>query len=458
MPDVLTALSQAVWNWQSGARARRVTPRLSRHEILRRLAAYDFAQARPLAEVAADALDLLENGSLHATHPRYFGLFNPSVRPAGVAGEALAALYNQQLGAFWHAPAASEIERLTLAWLARRIGPGFCAGACFTTGGSEANLTGVLFALARAFPGFAERGLLDTPARPVFYASDQAHDSFVKIARITGLGASALRRVRSDARLRFDVGELRHSIARDRAAGCAPFLVVATAGTTASGAIDPIGELAEVCAAERLFLHVDAAWGGLALLSDELRRHLSGLERADSVTWDAHKTLPVPMGAGMFFSRAGGVAEAVFGVETAYVPDAEPGTCDAYQRTVQWSRRFVGLKVFLTLAELGATGVAALVDHQTSLAALLRERLRSAGWRIVNETPLPIVCFARDGVSSDRIAAIARGVAAEGGAWISDVRIHGERYLRACITNHESEHEDVCALLAALARALERAA
>ena len=270
--------------------------------------------------------------------------------------DALAALYNPQVAAWWHAPAASEIERHTLAYLSSLVGfASSDAAAMFTTGGSEANLTGVLLALASAFPDYPRDGLVGLAGRPVLYASDQAHDSFVKIARVTGIGERALRRVRSDARQRLDVGDLRRQIARDRAAGQVPFCVVGTAGTTATGAIDPLPALADLCRAEGIWFHVDAAWGGLALLSDRLRPHLAGIERADSVTWDAHKTLPIPMGAGMFFCRDPSAGRAVFSVHTGYVPDALAGRDDLYQHSLQWSRRFIGLKVFLTLAELGAT-------------------------------------------------------------------------------------------------------
>ena len=373
-----------------------VRPTLSERELTTRLAAYDFEQPRGLEETVEDVADLLERGSLHATHPRYFGLFVPGVREAGVAGDALAAMYNPQLAAWWHGPAAAHVERRTLAFFRARIGLPESAFACFTTGGSEANLTAVLSALAARFPRHPEEGLGDT--KPVFYASDQAHDSFVKIARTAGLGARAMRRVRSDAGQRLDVEALGHMIAADRARGETPFLVVATVGTTATGAVDPLTRIADLCRREGLWLHADAAWGGIALLSKGLQQCVSGLDRADSVTWDAHKTLPVPMGAGMFFVRDRRHTEAVFSVHTAYVPDSQPGTLDAYQQTTQWSRRFIGLKVFLTLAELGREGVERMIDGQAAMADLLRQALRASGWTITNDTMLPVVCFCDDEV------------------------------------------------------------
>jgi glutamate/tyrosine decarboxylase-like PLP-dependent enzyme len=433
-----------------------VTPSLSRADIVDRLRRYDFAAPVALDAIARDVEALLAHGAVHAGHPRYFGLFNPTVRAAGVVGDAIAAIYNPQVGGWWHAPAANEIEQATLAWFVRRAGLDPArATAMFTTGGAEANHLGVLVALSRRFPAFGEVGARGLPGAPVFYASDQAHDSLVKIAHATGLGRGALRRIRSDARQRLDVADLRAQLARDRAGGAAPFLVVATAGTTATGAIDPLDAIAELCAAESLAFHVDAAWGGTALLSDALAPHLAGISRADSITWDAHKTLPVPMGAGMFFARGRAATAAAFHVHTAYLPDGAPDTMDLYQHSLQWSRRCIGLKVFTTIAELGAPGIAALVDHQVAMAAVLRDELVAAGWVIENDSPLPIVCFSHRSLAPtrDRVPALVRAIVARGEVWLSEIRRSPDHHaLRACITNVDTTAADVRALVAALER------
>jgi glutamate/tyrosine decarboxylase-like PLP-dependent enzyme len=451
-------LVRATERWAGRLRELRATPTLSRRAILERLARYDFAEGAALEAIARDVEDLLSHGAVQSSHPRYFGLFNPTVHAAGVVADAIAALYNPQLGGWWHAPAAAEIERAALAWFVRRAGlDPDDATAMFTSGGSEANHMAVLVALTRRYPGFAETGARGAPAAPVFYASDQAHDSLVKIAHASGLGRTALRRIPSDAKQRLDVGKLRATIASDRAEGLAPFLVVATAGTTASGAIDPLDAIADVCDLEKLSLHVDAAWGGAALLTDQLVHHLAGIARADSITWDAHKTLPVPMGAGMFIARGRAVTEPAFHVHTGYVPDGEPGTVDPYQHSLQWSRRFIGLKVFMTLAERGERGIAALVDHQVARAALLRTELAAAGWSIENDSPLPIVCFSHPalGPTGERVPALVRAIVARGVVWVSEVRYAGRCAVRrACITNVDTTDADVRALIAELARGL----
>jgi glutamate/tyrosine decarboxylase-like PLP-dependent enzyme len=451
-----SALVTATQQWTDRVRGLPVTPTLPRRAILDRLARYDFAAPVALAELAGDVEDLLAHGTVHATHPRYFGLFNPTVRAAGVVADTIAALYNPQVGGWWHAPAANELEHAALAWFVRRVGLDPAEStAVFTSGGSEANHMGVLAALTRRIPGFAASGARAATGAPVFYASDQAHDSFVKIAHATGLGRGALRRIRTGPRHQLDVAALRSEIARDRAAGRLPFLVVGTAGTTASGAIDPLDALAAVCRDEELSLHVDAAWGGIALLTDRLAHHLAGIARADSVTWDAHKTLPVPMGAGMFIARGRAATAAAFAVHTAYLPDGEPGTVDLYQHSLQWSRRCIGLKVFMTLAELGAPAIAAMVDHQVAMTALLRSELAAAGWTIENDSPLPIVCFSHPALAADRAGALVRTVVARGEVWLSEVRPpSGPSVLRACVTHADTTADDVRALIGALAAGL----
>ena len=436
-----------------------ITPRATPGELRGRLQqAFDFRSPRPLGELIPQVAAILREAGLHTAHRRYFGLFNPGVRPAGVAGDALAAAFNPQLAAWPHAPAANEIERHTLLWLAGRFGldPQACA-AHFTTGGAEANLTGVLVALTRSFPGYGERGLRALPAQPVFYVTGEAHHSFQKIAHSSGLGREAAHAVPVDAELRMDPAALEHRIAEDRAAGQAPFLVAATAGTTAAGIIDPLEELAALCAREGLWLHVDGAWGGAAALSPGMRGHLRGLERADSLTCDAHKWLAAPMGAGMFFCRHPQAVAESFRVAASYMPDPTRETADPYVSSVQWSRRFIGLKVFLTLAELGEQGLAVMIERQASLGEELRGRLQKAGWSLVNRTPLPVVCATHPRILEGRttVRAVVERVQARGQAWVSEVLLAGRTpAVRACITNYRTTSDDLAFLVEELGRAL----
>ncbi|HEX4498318.1 MAG TPA: pyridoxal-dependent decarboxylase [Thermoanaerobaculia bacterium] len=467
--ELWSRLVEAIESYLNGVGEARVAPPLDVEAIRGALAPFDFE--RPVAPVAAldFAVESLWRWQVHAPHPRYFGLFNPAPATMGIAGDALVAAFNPQLAAWSHSPMAAEIEQHLIRALGGRFGfdPARLEGT-FTSGGAEANHTALLTALTRAFPEIGRRGLRALRSQPVFYVSPEAHHSFLKAARLCGLGTEAVREVRVDAALRMIPEELAARIAEDRAAGCAPFLVVATAGSTSAGAVDPIAGIAQVVEdVGGLWLHVDAAWGGAAALVPELRPVLAGVDRADSITFDAHKWLSVPMGAGMYLTRHPGILERTFRVTAGYMP--REGTvlpvADPYAHSMQWSRRFIGLKLFLSLAVAGWAGYEEAIRRQTAMGDRLRERLTAAGWTIVNDTPLPVVCFVdpahegREGRSAAFLEAVAADVVASGEAWISTVAL-GEAgpALRACVTNYRTGPEDVDALVAALDRARARQA
>jgi len=315
--------------------------------------------------------------------------------------------------------------------------------------GVEALVEALLCALAWRFPGWDREGLTALGLRPALYLSVDAHHSFVKAARCAGLGTAAVREVPVDAARRLDPQALERMLEQDRAAGLHPFLLVATLGATGTGVIDPVGPLRELADRHGLWLHADAAWGGSALLSPALRPALAGIERADSVTWDAHKWMSVAMGAGMFFCRHSEAARRAFALSAAYMPPPQDeAVVDPYVTTVQWSRRHIGLKVFMAMAELGLEGYGRMVEGQARMGDYLRRRLRETGWSLANETSLPVVCFHRDGV--DVIQLLGR-IQREGKVWISSLALPaGPTVLRACVTSYHTSEADVEALLDAL--------
>ncbi len=450
--DAIHHLAEECERFPLTIRDRPVRPRVTPEEIRTHLGErYGALEATSLADLTTDVMRMMREWTLHTTHPRYFGLFNPGVHDSSIVADALAALYNPQLAAWRHAPAASEMERFALDVFARLIGyDPATSGASFTSGGSEANHSAVLAALAHQFSDYPELGVRALGAQPVLYTSAEAHHSFVKIARSVGIGSRAVREIAVDDALRMDVSRLEEAIRKDQAAGRQPFFVVATAGTTGAGAVDPIDEIATVCKSNGLWLHADAAWGGSALLAPSLRPVLAGIERADSVTWDAHKWLSVSMGAGMFFCRHPAALDRAFGIATPYVPPPVPGTIDAYQVTMQWSRRFTGLKVFMALAEVGIEGLRRDVEHQTAMGERLRALLSSAGWVVVNRTPLPLVCFTHPRVERGElsIAELVRRLDARAQVWVSEVALAGgRRAVRACITSFRTAEEDLQLLM-----------
>jgi glutamate/tyrosine decarboxylase-like PLP-dependent enzyme len=457
--DLLSALRKELADLPArlaaGPVSRPVDPAAVRAEVAE---AFDLTRPLPAEEALERAARLLAAHGVQVTHPRYFGLYNPSVREVAVAADALVAAYNPQLAAWTHAPAAIEMERHALSALAATLGLPADAAATFTTGGAEANLQGVLCALAARAPRWARSGAAALPGPAALYASGESHHSLVKIVRACGLGEDALRLVAVDAELRLDPADLARRIAADRADGRWPLAVVATAGTTGAGAIDPLAEVADVAAREGLWLHVDAAYGGTAALSPRLRTALEGIERADSVTWDAHKWLSVPLGAGMFFCRDRAAVARAFGVATSYMPAAGDPLQDPFTSSVQWSRRASGVKVLLALAELGLGGWASVVERMADVGEVLRRRLRAAGWGLANATPLPVVCATLGG-PPERVGALVAEVQRRGRAWVSEVVLAGRvRAVRACVTSFRTTEADVDVLVEELERARRAAA
>jgi len=419
-----------------------ILPTVTAEEIRAYLASrYDFKQSSSLDEVIVDVEKMLRTWQVQVTHPRYFGLFNPSVTLASVVADTLVAMYNSQLANWRTSPAANEIERYTLGWLNAKFGLPADAIATFTSGGMEANLSAVVVALTRSFPDYGENGLRHLAATPTIYITNQAHNGYNKIAHMTGLGRGAIRIVATDSNLRMDVGDLEGQITKDRKDGFAPFMVIGTAGTTATGVIDPLPEIADLSRRAGLWFHVDAAWGGSAILSPRLKHYLAGIEAADSITCDAHKWLSVPMGCGMFFCRhADSVAQA-FRAEVSYMPCKKIGPVfDPHTTSAQWSRRFIGLKLFMALAQHGESGYVEMIEHQTTMGERLRKALRDSGWQIVNSTPLPLVCFTREGLDTAKFLAALHERQI---AWMTEVRIDGVPALRACITSFRTTEEDI---------------
>lgn len=423
---------------------------LDEQALAARLDAFDYARPRGLGEVASELVDLLRSHAVRSDHPRYLGLFNPPALVAGVAGDLVASAINPQLAVWSHAPAASAVERGLVDLFARLVWRDGGVGH-FTSGGTEANHTALLTALAARNPGWSERGVAAFARPPAIYASAESHLAWIKIARACGLGASAVRLVPTDDGLRLTGSALARAMAQDE--GLEPVMVVATAGTTAHGAIDDLAGIAQVGRNRGARVHVDAAWAGAALLSPSAAALLSGIDEADTVTVDPHKWLSVPMGTGLFLSREWAPLEKAFSVSTGYMPSASLDRRDPYIHSLQWSRRFIGARLHVALATLGLEGYRAILDRQCAVAEALRGRLRSAGWRIENDTALPVVCFSPPVGAVAGAEAIAADLTASGGAWLSTVVLRGARVLRACITSHETTEQDIEAIVAALLRA-----
>jgi glutamate/tyrosine decarboxylase-like PLP-dependent enzyme len=431
-----------------------VTPTIDLSAFRHELAGFDFASPRALDGVLEWTIAQLEHGLVHVTHPRYFGLFNPAPSFPAQCADRIVARFNPQLASSATSPVAVEIEAHVVRAFARRAGLPAGTVGHFTTGGTEANYTALVCALTAAAPRFAVDGARAFPGAPVFYASRDCHRAWLKIAHQAGIGRSAAHVVATDGNGRMDAGALADAIRRDRAAGAVPVMIVATAGTTNAGMIDPLSDCAAIARQARLWYHVDAAWGGAAVTSDNLRPLLAGIELADSVTADPHKWLATTMGCGMFLSVRPEALSGAFHVSAGFMP-SNIAEVDPHVTSVQWSRRFLGLRLFLSLAAAGWRGHGAHVERSVALARRIEEQLATQGWTVVNDPSLAVLCLVPP-ASGAAAGAIVRRVVASGRAWVSATTFEDRPVVRACVTHGETAPEDVDALVDALLAAAIR--
>jgi glutamate/tyrosine decarboxylase-like PLP-dependent enzyme len=443
--DLLTrALSQASERVAQGS----VTPTFDLASFKSDLAGFDFRMPRDFGELLSWTITQMEHGIVHLTHPRYFGLFNPAPTFPAQCADRIAASFNPQLATSTTSPAAVEIEAHVVRSVARRAGLPPDAGGHFTSGGSEANYTALLCALTRSNPRFASDGARAFDGPPVFYVSKDSHLAWLKIAHQAGIGRSAARLVKTDGTGRIDADALIEALDRDRAAGCVPVMISATAGTTNAGMIDPLPICAEIARRYGLWYHVDAAWGGALIASERLRGALDGIEQADSVLIDAHKWFATTMGCGMFITRHTPVLSAVFQVSTTFMP-SNIASVDPYVTTVQWSRRFLGLRLFLSLAAAGWSGYAVHVERTVDLVASLGEKLTALGWTVANRSPMAVLCVVPPPECGE-VRSIVHRIVGSGRAWVAAAKFEGRDIIRACVTHGEASMDDIDELVSAL--------
>jgi glutamate/tyrosine decarboxylase-like PLP-dependent enzyme len=425
-----------------------VMPRLDMAKFRQELAGFDFEVPQPAERILAWSIEQLEHGAVHMTNPRYFGLFNPApVAPAQWA-DRIAGAFNPQLASSGSSPAPVEIEAHVIRAIARRAGLPAHSSGHFTTSGSEANYTSLICALTRLEPRFADDGVRAFSGPVAVYTSRECHPAWLKIAHQAGVGRRSVRLVATDGNGRMDSQALAEAVARDRHDGAIPVLVAATAGTTAGGMIDPLERCAAIAHANGIWYHVDAAWGGAALASERLRGTLAGIEFADSLTIDAHKWFATTMGCGMFVSRDAGVLSEAFRVGGDFMP-SNASNLDPYLNTVQWSRRFLGLRLFLSLAVAGWQGYGAHVERAVDVIEQVKLRLLERGWSALNDSPLAVLC-AIPPAGSGEIRARVANLLASGRAWVARSTFEAREVVRICATHGETTLADVDELVNAL--------
>ncbi|MGH9766668.1 MAG: pyridoxal phosphate-dependent decarboxylase family protein [Blastocatellia bacterium] len=415
----------------------------------------------PLPEQPAPVDSLLEqlqrdvwSNVGNVQHPRFFAFIPSPSNFVSVMADALASGFNPFAGNWLEGSGTSQIELVTIDWLREMCGLPETAGGLFVSGGSMANLT----ALATA-----RRATLDDHSETaVIYFSDQTHNSIEKALRVLGFARRQIRELPSDEDFRLSIPALRQAIAQDRAAGKQPFCVIANAGTTNTGAVDPLNELADLCAQENLWLHVDGAYGAAACLSERGKKLLAGIERADSLSLDPHKWLFQPFEIGCVLVRDARLLKKTFHTMAEYLEDTRREVeeeINYYDYGVQLTRGFRALKLWLSLKTFGAAAFRDAINHGFELAEFSESVLsQSEYWQIVTPATMGIVTFryVAEECSEDEINEIHRRMvemmAEDGFAFANSTALRGQTVMRFCAINPRTTEEDVRATIEQLER------
>ncbi len=407
-----------------------------------------FNIPRHVKNAIDQVLEGMTRYAVHTPHPGYYGMFNPRANFPSILADAITAVFNPQLAAWGHAPYAVEIEHMLIRVFGEKFGykKGNIDGV-FTSGGQEANLTAVLCALNSKFPAFSKDGVQSIVGKPIIYCSTSSHHATVKAAKVCGLGSGSIQYVDVDDQQRMIITDLEEKIKLDLERGNKPFMIVATLGTTGVGAIDPINPISELARKYNLWLHADAAYGGAVKLSYQYGNILDGIEKSDSITFDAHKWLSVPMGASMFITSHPFILGKTFSIKSDYMPEEEDerDRLSSYTHSIQWSRRFIGLKVYMPLLVFGWEGFDKTISHQIKMGNLLKYELQKHGWQLYNDTELPIACFNDPAYEKDEDFStyIYESFLETGEAWINKYPVGDKHTLRACITNYATEERHI---------------
>lgn len=437
------------------------TTSLSRGEASRRLPTPILETPTPPGEL----LDLLARdvfpNAFRADHPRFYAFVPSPSNFVSAVGDFLTSGHNVFSGHWLASSAASQIELTVLEWLQQACGYPAEAGGIFVSGGSMANLSAIVVARETRLGGHDPQS--------VVYYSDQTHSSMSKGLRVLGFGKTQRRMVASDASLRLDIGALEAAIAADRAAGMRPFCVVANAGTTNTGAVDPLPALADLCAREGLWLHVDGAYGAAAVLHPRGAAALEGLGRADSITLDPHKWLFQPFEIGCLLVRDAQAMKAAFRVEeddhADYLADISRHIQDDvnfFERGIQLTRSFKALKLWLSLRTFGVAAFRQGIQVGFDVADFAQQWLEASGqWEIVTPSQMGIVTFRwrGPGLSPDAVDALTARVVdrlrEDGYATVMSTLLHGRPALRLCPIHWDATTEEMATTLAMLTRFAE---
>ncbi|HEY3763550.1 MAG TPA: pyridoxal-dependent decarboxylase [Gaiellales bacterium] len=422
-------------------------------DIAAALPAHPPEQGEPLTAILADVDRVLVPGLTHWNHPAFMAYFGITGSPPGIVGETIAAALNVNAMLWRTSPAATELEQVTLRWTAELLGLPVAWFGQITDTASSSTLWALAAAREAADLDVRTRGMAgrtDLPPLRV-YTSEEAHSSVEKACIVLGFGTDGLVKIPSDDDFRMRTDALREAIAADVRAGRRPIAVVATVGTTSSTSIDPVAEIADICAEHGLWLHVDAAYGGAAAVVPELRHVVDGCDRADSLVVNPHKWLLTPIDCSLLYTARPDDLRAAFSVVPEYLRSSEEDVVNLMDYGVALGRRFRSLKLWMVLRAYGAEGLRTIVAGHVELARRLEAAIRAEpGWELLAPVPFSTVCFRHHPSGVDDEAALRRHnetiierVNATGRVFISHTQLHGRYALRVAIGNAATTAEHV---------------
>lgn len=404
-------------------------------------------------ELLSTVRTVIEQYSRHNGHPRFFGYVSSPGNAVNTVGSMIAAALNINVTCWRSGPAAAEMELLTIRWMKEMLGFPSEGAGLLVSGGSMANFAGIAAARSAKFPNVVREGMREGLR---LYASSEAHFSIRKAAAMLGIGAANVRVVPTDDCLRMDLAELDRLVREDRSAGRIPFCVVASAGTAGTGAIDPIGPIADFASAQELWLHVDGAYGGIAALAPSAREALSAIGRADSVSLDPHKWLYLPVGCGCVLYRDPAAARAAFSENADYtrVIGLEDDESFAFwDYGPELSRPFRALDLWMLIKSAGTKALSEAIEENIACARYFADLIRDTGdFEMLAPVDLSIFCFRYrppdfrgdlNELNENLMLALQRG----GSSYVSNAMVRDHFALRGCVLNHRTTRADMKRLL-----------
>ena len=475
------AAIKAMADYHGSIRERRLYPQTTAHQIRERLERALPAEGSDFESVLAAFQDTIVELSRHNAHPRMFGYVQAPGAAIAAFADLLASMLNANLTAWRSAPAAVELERLTINWITEMLGYDRNAAGLFVSGGSTANLAALAAARrAKASEELLSKGVRSLPQEMRVYVSEETHHSVAKAAALLGIGRENVRIVRVDERFKIRIDDLVAKIDEDLKAGHLPFCVVANAGTVMTGAVDPLAEMSGIAQQFNLWMHVDACYGGFAAMAKSVRPLFHSIDKADSVALDPHKWLYLPVDCGCILYRAPETARATFAHEAEYTRVIAQEAEEAFafwDYGPELSRRFRALKVWMLLKSVGVRTLSKAIEKDLACARHFEQLVQASDdFEMLAPVELSIFCFRHlpmrmkqalasanentrrqvneelDSMNERLLVELQR----DGSSYLSNALIHGRFALRGCVMNYRTTSHDMEILLNDLRRVARR--